>query len=72
MSLDPIPRYILLRDVLFKPSDDPELVSARESALKSKTINRLIEQQTFGRFIWPLLLSLLILIPRMAVLMNPQ
>jgi len=52
--LDPVPRYILMRDVLFLTADDPELASARESAMKSKQIARLSEKQhadgSFGRF----------------------
>lgn len=54
MPLDPIPRYIVLRDVLFMSADDPELIAARDSAMQSKPIIRLIEQQhadgSFGRF----------------------
>jgi hypothetical protein len=54
MPLDPIPRHILMRDVLFMPADDPELESARQAAMSSEPITRLIDQQrpdgSFGRF----------------------
>ena len=52
--LEPIPRYLIMRDVLFLPENDQEMSAARDRAMQSKLISDLISRQqadgSFGRF----------------------
>lgn len=45
LDLDPTPRYLLLRDVLRKPPDDPDLISTRSRLSNSKWITQLANTQ---------------------------
>jgi hypothetical protein len=54
LNPDPIPRYLLLRDVLQLKADDPKLSEAKMAASKSKWVNELMlsqhENGSWGRF----------------------